>query len=183
MNMKKTLLAAAAAALILPAASFAAEPGFYLGGKIGASSSGKNALDDSDTGFGIYGGYRFNPYFALEGEYTDFGNIDVDLSSLDINNTRSKPRSWGLRAVGFVPVAQNFDLVGNIGYHSFDLDPSDDDGFRQVFGSPSSSDWTYGVGGQFNFANNLSLRTMYQRYEFGSAGRTDEISLGLHYSF
>lgn len=183
MNMKKTLLAAAATALLLPAASFAAEPGFYFGGKIGASSSGQNAFDDADTSYGLYGGYRFNQFFALEGEFTDFGNIEVDLSDLDFNNTRTQPRSWGMRAVGFMPINPNFDLMANIGHHSFDLNPRDDQGFRQVIGRSSSSDWTYGLGAQFNFANSLSLRTNYQRYEFREAGRSDEISLGLHYRF
>jgi OmpA-OmpF porin, OOP family len=182
-KIKKTILAAAVAALILPASAFANEPGFYFGGKVGTSTSSKGALEDAGTSYGLHGGYRFSPYFAMEGEFNDFGNIDVDLSSLDINNTRSKPRSWGVKALGLMPVNPNFDLFGSVGLHSFDLDPGDEEGFRQVIGSSSSTDMVYGVGGQFHFANSLTLRTQYQRYEFKDAGRTDEVSLGLQFRF
>lgn len=183
MNIKKTLLAAAVTALILPASAFATQPGFYIGGKVGAASTDDQWIDDSDTSFGVYGGYRFSPYFALEGEYTDFGDLEVDLSELEINNARTEPRTWGVRAVGFVPITQNLELLGSVGLHSFDLDPSDDDGFRDVVGSKSSTDLTYGIGAQYNFASNFTLRTQFQRYEFKDAGSSDEISLGLHYRF
>lgn len=183
MNIKKTLLAAAVTALILPASAFASDPGFYLGGKIGAASTDDRWIDDDDTSFGVYGGYRFNPYFALEGEYTDFGNLEVDLSELEINNARAEPRTWGLRAVGFVPITPNLELLGSIGLHSFDLDPSDQEGFREVVGSKTSTDLTYGIGAQYNFAGRVGLRTQYTRYEFKDAGSSDEISLGLHFRF
>lgn len=183
MNIKNTLLAAAVTALILPASAFASDPGFYLGGKIGAASTDDRWIDDSDTSFGVYGGYRFNPYFALEGEYTDFGNLEVDLSDLEINNARAEPRTWGVRAVGFVPITPNLELLGSIGLHSFDLDPSDEEGFREIVGTKSSTDLTYGIGAQYNFAGRMSLRTQYTRYEFKDAGSSDEISLGLHFRF
>jgi OmpA-OmpF porin, OOP family len=180
---KKTMIALALGALVLPMSAYAANPGFYVGGKIGAASTSQTFIDDDDTSFGIYGGYRFSPNFALEAEYTDFGNLEVDLSDLAINNARAEPRTWGVKAVGFVPIGTNFELLGSVGYHSFDLDPSDNQGFRDIVGSSSSTDLFYGIGGQFNFDGGLSLRAQYQRYEFKSAGRSDEISLGLHYRF
>jgi OmpA-OmpF porin, OOP family len=183
MKTNKTVPAIALAALFLPVSAFAVDPGFYVGGKFGGASTDQEFIDDDDTSFGAYLGYRFSPNFALEGEYTDFGDLEVDLRDLEINNARSEPRTWGLKAVGFVPLGRNFELLGSIGYHSFDLDPSDDAGFRQVVGSSSSTDLFYGIGGQFNFDNRLSLRGQFQRYEFKRAGRSDEISLGLHYRF
>ena len=38
-----------------------------------------NQLDDSSAGFKVFGGYRFNKWFGLEGAYYDFGDFDEDL--------------------------------------------------------------------------------------------------------
>lgn len=183
MTSKKTIVSLALCALLAPAAAFATEPGLYLGGKLGVASTDERWIDDDDTSFGVYLGYRFTRHFALEGEYTDFGNLEVSLSDLEINNPRLEPRTWGVRAVGFLPLSDSFELLGGVGLHSFDLDPRDEQGFRDVVGSKSSTDLYYGVGGQFNFQGGLSLRGQYQRYEFKRAGSSDEISLGLHYRF
>lgn len=183
MAFRKTLAACAISALLAPAMASATEPGFYVGGKVGAASTDERWIDDDDTSFGVYLGYRFTPHFAIEGEYTDFGNLQVNLSELEINNPRLEPRTWGIRALGFLPISDSFELLGGVGMHSFDLDPRDEQGFRDVVGSKSSTDLFYGVGGQFNFQGGLSLRAQYQRYELKQAGSSDEVSLGLHYRF
>lgn len=156
---------------------------WYVGGKIGAASTDDRWIDDSDTSYGLYFGYRFHPTFAVEGEYTNFGNLRVNLSDLEIRTTQLEPRTWGVRLVGFWPISDRFDLLGGIGFHSFDLDPRDSQGFRDVVGSRRSTDLFYGVGAQFNFDNRLSLRAQVQRYEFRNAGDSDEVSLGLHVRF
>lgn len=181
---RNLIIAAAASALLLPASAFAigTDPGFYLGGKVGASST-DSVIDDSDTSLGIYGGYRINPYFAVEAEYTDFGKFDVRFRQLEFDNPRLGPRTWGARAIGFVPINENIELLGSIGAHSFDTNPRDDEGFREVVGSNSSTDLFYGLGAQFNFNGGMSLRTQYQRYEFKDAGKINELSLGVHYRF
>lgn len=156
---------------------------WYVGGKLGAASTDERWIDDDDTSYGLYAGYRFHRIFAIEAEYTDFGNLRVDLGDLEIRSSRLEPRTWGLRLVGHVPMTPRFDLLASIGYHSFDLDPRDDQGFRDVVGSRSSTDLFYGLGGQYNFSNRWSLRAQVQRYEFRRAGDSDEVSLGLHARF
>ncbi len=183
MKIRTVLLVVPLALYLVPMPAPATEPGFYLGGKLGAASTDEEWIDDDDSSFGAYFGYRFTPYFGLEAEYTDFGNLEVDLGDLDISNPRVEPRAWGLRAMGFMPVSERVELLAGAGMHSFDLDPSDDEGFRDLVGSRSSTDLMYGVGAQFTFENGLGLRAQYQRYEFKRAGRSDEVSLGLHYNF
>ncbi len=184
MTKRNLSAAAAACVLLLPVSAFAAgtDPGFYFGGKGGASST-DSVIDDSDNSLGIYGGYRINPYFAVEAEYTDFGKFDIRFRELEFDNPRLGPRTWGARAIGFMPINESFELLGSVGYHSFDLNPRDDTGFRDVIGSGSSTDLFYGVGAQFNFSGRVSLRTQYQRYEFKDAGKINELSLGVHYRF
>ena len=180
--LRKAALPALLAASLLPLSAMAAEPGFYVGGKIGAASVDGDFIDDDDTSFGAYAGYQFNPYFALEGVYTNFGDVEVDLDDLDIDNEGLEPDSIGLRAMGSFPVGERFDVLAGIGYHAFDLNPDYGDELHDAIGDDSSTDLFYGVGAQFNFGNNLAVRAMYDRFEFEGSD-ADEISLGLHYTF
>ncbi|MFC4727432.1 porin family protein [Coralloluteibacterium thermophilus] len=180
MKMTKALIPAIAIALALPVAANAADRGFYLGGKVGAASYEDRWIDENDTSFGVYGGFRFNPYFAVEGMYTDFGNIRGSLTPPELGRGSVEPRSFGVSAVGFLPIGNQFSLFANAGLHSWEADP--DERLREVIGKRSSTDPFYGVGAQFDFNSNWSMRAHYQRFEFGDADN-DEISLGLHYTF
>jgi opacity protein-like surface antigen len=68
----------------------ATESGFYLGLNVGQSKFevgddteefidlfGSSDIDDSDTAWNLAGGYRFNPYFALELSYVDLGQASA----------------------------------------------------------------------------------------------------------
>lgn len=61
------------------------------------------------TGFGwkLFGGYRFSPYFGLEGSYADLGNSSGGL--------RYAAHSWNLAAVGRLPFASGFSVQGKVG--------------------------------------------------------------------
>ena len=176
------LLPALLAAAFLPAAAIAAEPGFYAGAKIGAASVESDFIDDDDTSYGAYAGWQFNPYFAVEGVYTNFGDVEVDLDDLEIENPGLEPDSIGVRALGTFPVGERFDILAGIGWHAFDLNPNTGDGLIDAIGDDSNSDLFYGVGAQFNFGNNFALRVMYDRFEFEGSD-ADEISLGAHFTF
>ncbi|MGH8696441.1 MAG: outer membrane beta-barrel protein [Burkholderiales bacterium] len=61
------------------------------------------------TGFGwkLFGGYRFNPYFGLEGSYADLGNSSGGL--------KYAVHSWNVAGVGRIPFASGFYLQGKVG--------------------------------------------------------------------
>lgn len=180
--LHKAALPALLAAALLPMSALAAEPGFYVGGKIGAASVDGDFIDDDDTSYGAYAGWQFNPYFAVEGVYTNFGDVSVDLTPPEIDNRGLEPDSIGVRALGTFPVGEQFDLLAGIGYHSFDLNPSGGEGLLDAVGDDSSTDLFYGVGVQFNFGTNWGVRAMYDRFEFEGTD-ADEISLGVQYTF
>ena len=82
----------------------AAERGFYVGGHVGQSSKDaprsfyelfnddiqsfsffsrtqqSSSFDDSDTAFGLIGGYRLTPHLAFEGGFVNFGQRDVHVA-------------------------------------------------------------------------------------------------------
>lgn len=90
--LRASLISFFLAAASLPAAAGAAEAYWYLGASVGQSSidatsseieqgflvddgfvATGTSLDDTDTGWKGYLGYRFNRFFALEGGYADLG--------------------------------------------------------------------------------------------------------------
>jgi len=95
-------------------------PAWYVGAGAGVSYYDMKSQDlnmipsvttqgfDS-TGFGwkLFGGYRFNPYFGLEGSYADLGQSSGGL--------KYSVHSWNVAGVGRIPFASGFYLQGKVG--------------------------------------------------------------------
>ena len=180
--LRRAILPALLGGLFCATPALAAEPGFYIGGKLGAASVDGDFIDDDDTSWGAYAGFQFNDWLAIEGVYTDFGDVEVDLDDFEVETSDLEPDSIGLRAMGAFPVSERFDILAGIGWHTFDLNPAAGEELHDLLGDDSSTDLFYGIGAQFNFANNLSIRAMYDRFEFDGPD-ADEISLGVQYTF
>jgi len=133
-------------------------------------------------------GYRFNDYFAVEGEIgfgvggddvnrvipvdvAPFGTVDVDANvDLSIDNY------YVAFARGILPVSNQFDLFVRLGYGEANADA---DVTASALGfatsgsvSDSESGFAYGVGGQFDFTEKDGIRADYTRLD-----QTDIISL------
>ncbi len=100
-----------------------------------ASIRASGSIDDLDlrsSGVRAYGGFRVNPYFALEAGYTDFGDIRFVKSDrpcptlpgfillcpavpLDRTSGRITADGWNLSARGIVPLGERFELSGRLG--------------------------------------------------------------------
>ena len=162
---KTNLLTGSVLALALGALSFgaqAAEPtGFYAGAGVGQSIVDEWFADDEDTGYQVFGGYQFTPYFGLEAAYTDFGDVDATGGA-----GRLEADTLSLTAVGTVPFTDRFSAYAKAGFHSWDAELSapgvgrvDDDG----------TDPTYGLGLQYRFNDTVALRGEYSRFEMEDA--------------
>ena len=95
-------------------------PAWYVGAGAGVSYYDMKSQDlnmvpsvttqgfDS-TGFGwkLFGGYRFSPYFGLEGSYADLGTSSGGL--------KYAVHSWNVAAVGRIPFDGGFYLQGKVG--------------------------------------------------------------------
>jgi len=133
-------------------------------------------------------GYRFNKYFAVEGELgfgtggedidrnipvevAPFGVVDVDANvTLDVDNY------YIGFARGILPVSDEFDLFVRLGYGEAN---GDADITATALGfstegsvSQSESGFAYGVGGQYDFTQKDGIRADYTRLD-----DTDIISL------
>jgi OOP family OmpA-OmpF porin len=166
--MHKRLGLTALAALGLMAATAAqadTQPGFYAGAGIGTTKISDDAfdgtgIDDSDTGFKIFGGYDFNQNFAVEVGYFDFGEASAreggDSLSVGVTGLTAS-------AVGRLPVSDMFALYGKLGFASYDVKAKFSiAGFGSGSESDSDSDLIYGVGGALSFGGNFEARLEYE---------------------
>ena len=124
----------AAAALAAPA-SFAQDPGWYVGGSIGRSAatiddgritSGLAAEGlattsisdrDRDTGYKLFGGYQLNRNFAVEAGWFDLGKMGFTATTSPPGTLDGEGRFDGvnLDLVGTLPVTDRFALLGRLG--------------------------------------------------------------------
>jgi OOP family OmpA-OmpF porin len=180
-------------------------------GLTGTVSLTSDSIDDSDTGYKLFGGYAFNDYFAVELMYGDFGSVsenvvaavnvtdgvdtlvgDVTLgANLDISG-------WGFHVVGSYPVTPTVSLFGKLGYYFYKVDGTLTLGFNGTTnGVPSTlsdsagedennSDFAFGLGADYHFNQNLSGRLEWERYQlkaFDTDLDTDVIAVSLMYRF
>lgn len=170
--LSTTLLATALiAATGFGAAAQAATPnGGYVGAGVAQVDLNDGPIDDDDTGFAVYGGYRFNDHFALEAQWLDGATIAAPGSELDV-------RSVGAYAVGYLPVNDRFDVFAKAGWQRWDTDA------RSVFiGEDSGTDLGYGLGAQYRFSDALGMRGEWQRFELEDT-EADAFVVSLNYAF
>jgi OOP family OmpA-OmpF porin len=184
MKVANLSLLAALAAIASPGA-MADDSGWYLGGNLGQS---KSHLDSNsrDTGYKLFGGYQFNPNFALEGGYFDLGSFAFTASALPPGALNGNYRVQGLNldAVGILPLNEKWSAFARGGLNYAEVKDS-------YSGSASRSNrdtnYKYGLGLQYAFTPALDLRLEAERYRVqdgvGNKGNIDLLSLGLVYRF
>lgn len=189
----------------------AADSGWLVGGNVGMSraeiddariaaqlqSQGLASTisdDDTDIAFKIFGGYKFNKHFALEGGYFNLGQFGYTATTTPAGSLTGKIKLQGLNidAVGILPITQKFSAFGRIGMNYAEakdsfassgavLAPSDP--------SPSKSEANYklGLGIQYDFTKHVGMRAEWERYRIndavGNDGDIDLLSLGVVVSF
>jgi len=183
--MKKTLLGLSIIAVL--SSSVASAEGFYIGVSGGGteadvSEADKAALafvgvsvDEEDTGFKVFAGYRVDKYFALEAFYTDLGEVALTdgVDSLWIESD-----TFGLSALGIIPVTENFELFGKVGFHGWDADFSSTNGFSA---SDDGANETYGIGATYSM-DQISFRAELERYNLDGQD-VDMLSAGVVFNF
>jgi|GEM_PF-4187206 OmpA-like transmembrane domain. len=116
-RLKATALGVVTVALLCAGATAnAAEPearGFYAGAMAGTTEFDDDGLcgdwdcNESDSGYGVFAGYKFLKYFAVEARYSDFGMFDATALSA--------------HAVGIIPFgASGWEVFGQIGVGRMD---------------------------------------------------------------
>lgn len=167
---------------VLFSQAHAAENKFYLGASVGENTIEEDNVfagddfEDEDTGFKAFGGYQFHPNFAVEGNYTVFGDTEDRVAGV---KTEVEFDTFGLSLVGIAPIAERFDLFAKLGIAFWDAEvkafglSDDDDG----------TDLSYGLGARFNFNEQVSVRAEYEGIDVDDLDRTDFLSIGIEFNF
>jgi OOP family OmpA-OmpF porin len=209
MTMKKQLLIGTAATLIgisggLTSAQAEDLTGWYGGVNLGRSNlkmnggdldgafanqglSTSSSLEKHDTGYSLDLGYQFNPYFALEGGYVDFGKFDVSSTAsapaADTINGRYKAHGYDFSAVGILPLQQGLSVYGKAGAFRSraELDASSSGAVPVSGGSHSATHPTFGIGASYDFTQRVVGKLEWNRYlKVGDSGVTGRGDIDLY---
>ena len=215
MSWKSPLTALACVGALFASSAQAMEPGWYLfafGGESSASGASENQatdnlvaffeangvevldsaadIDDSDTGFGVGGGYQLNDYFALEFAYVDLGSTTYDFTATledesgdqaDAEVTlESSAAGPVFSALGIWPIGERFSVFGRAGFSllnakgrarvTIDGQSGQDSQDSQKF------DPLLGIGAEYAFGKHFAVRLAWDRYfDVGTSNTTGDI--------
>ena len=149
--------------------------------------------DDRDTGYKLFGGYRFHRNFALEGGYFNLGKFGFTANTVPAGTLTGSIKLQGLNldAVGILPINERFSAFGRIGVNYAQArDSFSGTGAVAVLNpNPRKDDTNYkfGLGLQYDFTQALGMRIEAERYRIndavGNKGDIDLFSIGLVYRF
>ncbi|HEY2344799.1 MAG TPA: porin family protein [Xanthomonadaceae bacterium] len=181
--MNKTILVASLLALAgMSSVAAAADDNWFIRGELGSGKLHVNDLGstDSDTAGQIAGGYYFNPNFAVEGFYENYGKHGDGVGdSVEMDG-------WGLGVVAkkdFGPNNTGFFIDGRLGlafnnmkFTAAGLGSASDNSTKAYFG--------VGLGYDFNRNFGLSLNYDYTSASaFGVSGHANTWTGGLEVRF
>jgi len=174
-----------------------AEKGGYVGGAFGQSKmngacddfrSGFGAFggtlsscDETDTGFKLYGGIRVNKNFNVEFSYINWGEVSSTgtLAGTPVTAT-GEATSFGVAAMGILPLNERFSLFGKAGILMTDLKVTIAGGGISSSGTDDTTELHIGVGGLFNVTDRWQVRAEWER---GQDSKLDLLSIGVQYRF
>ena len=156
-----------------------------------ATSSISN--DDSDTGYKLFAGYKYNKNFAVEGGYFDLGQFGFTATTVPAGtlNGNLKLKGLNLDAVGILPINEKFSAFGRVGMNYAEAkDSFSGSGAVNVLNpnpSKREANLKFGGGLQYDFNQSVGMRAEAERYRIndavGSKGDIDVLSVGLVYRF
>jgi OmpA-OmpF porin, OOP family len=140
----------------------------------------ESKLDDSDFGWGVQVGYRFNRYIAVEVGYINLGEVsyraDFDLTVVGATlpleaSVRLKSAGATAAAVGMIPVGERFDVHAKVGIYVADTkvrtrvrDLAFDENLLHAELDAGEEEIFAGIGATWNISDSYSLRFEYKRF-------------------
>ena len=153
------------------------------------------AVENRDTGWKLYAGYRLGRIWAVEGgyaalgRYRDQGQVVENPGSVQ---TTFKAGSWNLAALAILPLGNGFEAFGKAGagYWRTRLDTEGTFSGRSAHSAEANGSGSLlGLGARWRYSDRLTARVEWERFgQVGKADRTgrtdiDFASIGLQYNF
>lgn len=163
--------------------AFAQGAGVYLGGALAQSKFKEwcnpvfSSCENTDTSWKLLGGYRFNRYVAAEASYIDWGEVTAGTDTGA--RVAANQHSYGLAAVGTLPIGERFELFGKAGFLMTEQET------RRITPNPSTfnrdeTELHYGLGVKYAFTRNWALRGEWENTD---KLKVELLSIGVEYRF
>jgi len=164
--------------------------GFYLGGGVGDFSAAVDEIDelddvddvgidfsDGDNATKIFGGWAFNRYFAVQGDFVDFGQSSGFVSP-SVTGT-SDVQGFAPSVVGTLPIGP-IELFARAGmmFYEVDLNLS---GGQLIDESGEDLVWSAGIG--IDLFDRLNLRLEYEEIDIEQLDEADALWLTAAWKF
>lgn len=151
------------------------ESGFYIGGGVGqfdmkidgidGIDEAVERLDDDDTSWQAFIGWRLSPYISLQAAYIDFGRPEDNFSAAGSSgNYRAELDGFAPSVIGTLPVGP-IEVFAKIGYYFYDLEiraDLDDLGGDVFTSKDSGEDLMYGGGVGITVFERLNAKLEYE---------------------
>jgi OmpA-OmpF porin, OOP family len=169
--------------LVVASGSVLAQAGPYLGGALGQSKlkewctgGGTAACESTDTGWKLLGGYRFNRYLAAEASYIDWGEVTATVrSATQTVGVKASQHSYGLVAVGTLPIGERFELFGKAGLLRTEQEATSTRTVKR-----DDTEFHYGAGVKYAFTRNWAVRGEWEKTD---KLKVELLSIGVEYRF
>ncbi|HEX6362471.1 MAG TPA: outer membrane beta-barrel protein [Albitalea sp.] len=159
----------------IDASSGEIESGFLVDDAFTAAGT---TLDRRDTGWKLYGGYRFNEVFAAEAGYVDLGKASFNTTIVDAPagtsptppfpiNATATARGVFLSALAQWPLVHGFSVFAKAGAFRSEAEFTEritTTGATRVARTQRRTDANYGIGVRWAFTDRLSARLELERF-------------------
>lgn len=199
--MKKiTLAVVAIASMACASTAIADDKGLYLLGGVGQTTGGnggQSSVDSALTSAGANGfsssmstptlyklqaGYQIDRNWAVEGGYLGSNNSNYSASGGNLPGTVTSSASvsgWNLTAVGMLPLADKFSLLGKLGVADMQESATAQAAGFSASTSGSKTDLTYGLGVKYDFTNAVFARLDLDSYNIGNSNSSRRSTVGM----
>lgn len=141
---------------LLIAANAATAEGFSLGlsaarAPINIDDAGTSFGGDSD-GFRVFGSYMFTRNFGIEGGLSKYGTPDDTSIPVDLH---MDTEAYDIYAVAAYPLSNNFDVIGKVGYVSWNTETEVNDTNETHY---KNDDLALSLGGEYDISKHFGIR-------------------------
>jgi hypothetical protein len=199
--MKRVIIAASLLALgplvVSSEAAYAQSPendeGLYIGGGVGQFNieiegadtidDAIGRLDDNDTAWQAFIGWRLNPYISLQAAYVDYGGPEDEFSTGGSDNRyRAELAGFAPSVIGTLPLGP-VELSAKLGYYFYDLEITADLDDIELDSDDSGEDVMYGVGVGMTFLERLHAKLEYEEIDLEGADDSNAFWLSGQWRF
>ena len=149
------------------------QDGAFVGVGIGDYSSDGDIsnvnFDESESVYKLFGGWRWNQFFAIQADYYDLGRVD---SSSGGTNLQIETSGYVARIEGTLPLAF-FELFATAGLFYSDVDTSTQTGAVRTEANDSDTNPVYSVGFGFEIAERFVVRLEYEIIDIAETSNLD----------